>query len=105
MNSATVFACNAEDRWKETAARVFYSEDGKIIYTGQEGTNVDLDRDVGVVDKQRLKRIRLRTEPSRCASLSINVTLSVTDCDKLCNFAEGPPTLTDCLVLSTDAAP
>ncbi len=31
--------------------------------------------------------------------------LSVTDCDKSCNHAEGPPTLTDCLALSMDAAP
>ncbi len=37
------------------------------------------------------------------ASLSTNVNLSVTVCNKLCNFAEGLPTLTDCLVLSTDA--
>ncbi len=34
---------------------------------------------------------------TRSASLSTNVNLSVTDCGKLCNFADGPPTLTDCL--------
>ncbi len=36
------------------------------------------------------------------ASRSTNVNL--TDCDKSCNFAEGPPTLTDSLLLLTDAA-
>ncbi len=41
---------------------------------------------------------------TRSVSRYTNVNLSVTDCDKSCNFAEGPPTWTDCLMLSTDAA-
>ncbi len=41
---------------------------------------------------------------TRSASLSTNVNLLATDCVKLFNFTEGQPTLTDCLLLSTDAA-
>ncbi len=55
-------------------------------------------------DMVELRLMFCNRDSTRSASLSTNVNLSVTDCDKSCNFTEGLPTLTNCLVLSRDAA-